>query len=127
MQIMKLNLQIKSMIISFLCPIYLQAFFSCFSDLEPSTSTTTSTFSNMSQGKRIKLSAIHEVLPDEIFVMILKKLDYKSLIISRGTCKKWRSVIDGFELLSIKNFCKFYLFRKCLLKHVNQQKSSYFQ
>ena len=57
----------------------------------------------MSQVKRIKLSTIHEILPDEIFVMILKKLDYKSLTISRGTCKKWRTVIDGFELLSMKN------------------------
>ena len=84
--------------------------FSCFSDFEPST------FSNMSQVKRIKLSTIHEILPDEIFVMILKMLDYKSLTISRGTCKKWRTVIDGFELLSMKNFCKFCLFDKLLLE-----------
>ena len=82
--------------------------FSCFSDFEPSTPTVPSKFSNMSQVKRIKLSAIHEILPEEIFVMILKKLDYKSLTTARDTCTKWRNVIDGFELLSMKNFCKLY-------------------
>ena len=66
---------------------------------------------------------IHEVLPEEIFVMILKKLDYNSLTISRDTCTKWRAVIDGFELLSMKNFCKFYMFHNLLLEHINQQKS----
>ena len=89
----------------------LTGFFSSFSDFEPSTLT----FSNMGEVKINSMYYIHEVLPEEIFVMILKKLDYKSLIISRGTCKKWRTVIDGFELLSMKNFCKFYLFIKLFL------------
>ena len=87
--------------------------FSSILDFDPSTPIKTATFSNMAQVKRIKLSAIHEILPEEIFVMILKKLDYKSLTISRGTCKKWRTVIDGFELLSVKNFCKFYFCLTC--------------
>ena len=51
-------------------------------------------------------SKIHEVLPEEIFVMILKKLDFKSLTMSRGICTSWRRIVDGFELLSLKNFCK---------------------
>ena len=51
-------------------------------------------------------SKIHEVLPEEIFVMILKKLDFKSLTMSRGICASWRRIVDGFELLSLKNFCK---------------------
>ena len=60
--------------------------------------------------KELKLAAIHEIIPEEIFVMILKKLDFKSLAMARGTCTEWRNVIDGFELLSLKNFCKFLLF-----------------
>ena len=56
--------------------------------------------------KEIKFVAIHEILPQEIFVKILKKIDYKSLAISRDTCTSWRNIIDGFELLSLKNLSK---------------------
>ena len=58
------------------------------------------------KSKKLKLAAIHEIIPEEIFVMILKKLDFKSMALARGTCTEWRNVIDGFELLSLKNFCK---------------------
>ena len=58
------------------------------------------------QAKKLKLAMVHEIIPEEIFVMILKKLDFKNLAIARGVCSKWRSVIDGFELLSLKNLCK---------------------
>ena len=51
---------------------------------------------------------IHEILPEEIFVMILKKLDFKDLAMSRGICTHWRKVIEGFELLSLKSICKFW-------------------
>ena len=42
---------------------------------------------------------IHEVLPNEIFIMILKKLSYSSINISRETCKHWKDIIDRFELV----------------------------
>ena len=49
--------------------------------------------------KRLKLAAIHEILPQEIIVMIFKKLGYKSLDHARDTCKHWSKVIDDFNLL----------------------------
>ena len=42
---------------------------------------------------------IHEVLPPEIFVKILKKLGYKSICVARGTCQHWKKVIDSHELI----------------------------
>ena len=63
-------------------------------------------FKMSKQAKKLKLAAIHEIIPEEIFIMILKKLDFKNLVMARGVCLKWRNVIDGFELLSLKNLCK---------------------
>ena len=53
----------------------------------------------MANVKRLKLAAIHEILPQEILVMIFKKLGYKSLDHARDTCKHWRQVVDDFKLL----------------------------
>ena len=44
---------------------------------------------------------VHEILPTEMFVMILKKLGYKSLCNASLTCKKWKKVIDDFGLAKI--------------------------
>ena len=46
-----------------------------------------------------QLDVIHETLPTEIFVMILKKLGHKSLGNARLTCKEWKNVIDDFGLM----------------------------
>ena len=46
-----------------------------------------------------KENVIHKVLPREIFVMILKKLSYTSINVSRETCKHWKVIIDRFELV----------------------------
>ena len=46
-----------------------------------------------------RLDVIHKILPTEIFVMILKKLGYKSLGNARLTCKEWKNVIDDFGLM----------------------------
>ena len=46
-----------------------------------------------------KENVIHKVLPQEIFVMILKKLSYSSIKVSRETCKHWKVIIDRFELV----------------------------
>ena len=43
---------------------------------------------------------IHELLPTEIFVMILKKLGYKSLCNASLTCKKWKKIIHDFGLMN---------------------------
>ena len=53
------------------------------------------------KSKKLKLAAIHELLPTEILVMILKKLGFKSLSFGRLTCKKWNKVIDDFGLAKI--------------------------
>ena len=42
---------------------------------------------------------IHKALPSEIFVMILKRLCYKSINLARGTCTHWKNVIDSFNLV----------------------------
>ena len=53
----------------------------------------------MANPKRLKFAAMHEVLPQEIVVMIFKKLGYKSLDQARDTCKNWRKIINNFKLL----------------------------
>ena len=50
------------------------------------------------KSKKLKLAAIHEILPTEIIVIILKKLGYKSVSFARLTCKKLKKVIDDFGL-----------------------------
>ena len=81
------------------------------------------------KSQKLKLAAIHEIIPEEIFVMILKMLDFKSLTMARGTCTEWRNVIDGFELLSLKNFCKclFSLFSSIIYSTFNQFASHFSQ
>ena len=53
------------------------------------------------EAKKLKLATIHEIIPEEIFVMILKKLDFKSLTMVWDVCTSWRKVI---ELLAINVF-----------------------
>ena len=48
----------------------------------------------MSEEKRIRLAVIHEILPKEMFVKILKMLDFKSLCIAKGTCQDWKCIIE---------------------------------
>ena len=52
----------------------------------------------MQQEKRIKLTSIHAILPQEIFVMVLKKLGFKSATISRRVCHYWNRIIVDFQL-----------------------------
>ena len=53
----------------------------------------------MSEAKKLKLATIHDVLPCEIFVLILKKLGYNSIKSVRLTCKKWKVITDDFNLV----------------------------
>ena len=61
------------------------------------------------RSKRLNPSTIHDVLPQEIFVMVLRFLDYRSINTARGTCKTWRSIIDQFHLITdcLKDMCKY--------------------
>ena len=49
--------------------------------------------------KTLKVTTIHDILPTEIFNMILKKLNYKSICIARVICKQWKKVIDNFKIV----------------------------
>ena len=51
-----------------------------------------------SVAKELELALIHEILPTEIFVMILKKMGFKSLGNAKLTCREWRNVIHSFGL-----------------------------
>ena len=55
----------------------------------------------MQQEKRIQLTSIHAILPQEIFVMILKKLGFKSVTISRRVCHYWNRIIVDFQLTEV--------------------------
>ena len=41
---------------------------------------------------------VNHVLPPEILKKILEKLDLKSLGFAKQTCKRWKEIIDVFEL-----------------------------
>ena len=47
-----------------------------------------------------KRSSIH-LLPPEILIMILKKLNYKSICHARVTCKQWQEIIANFKLAEV--------------------------
>ena len=61
--------------------------------------------------KTMKLAVIHEILPQEIFVMILKKLRHKSISVAMGTCRHWKKVIEDFDLVKIasRKFISFFV------------------
>ena len=40
-------------------------------------------------------------------VLIFKKLDYKNMMQAFAVCKRWNEIINGFELLKVKHFCKY--------------------
>ena len=46
-------------------------------------------------------STIHEFLPVEVFVNILKKLDFKSIVVAKRICKRWKEIIEEFGLVEI--------------------------
>ena len=53
----------------------------------------------------------NQSIPEEIMVMIFKKLDYQSLTITFQVCKKWRELIHASDLFNLGNFGKFYFNR----------------
>ena len=53
----------------------------------------------MAEENPIRLSVIHETLPTEIFVKILKLLDFREILLVRMTCRDWKLIIDIFNLV----------------------------
>ena len=54
-----------------------------------------------------RFAMIIQILPKEIMVLILKKLDYHSLSSAFKVCVEWRELIHGFDLFNLSNFGKF--------------------
>ena len=48
---------------------------------------------------KLEITEINQVLPTEILRNILQRLDIKNLCSARQTCKRWKEIIDGFELV----------------------------
>ena len=53
----------------------------------------------MAEATTLNESPIHEILPAEIFVNVLKRLDFKSIVNAKKTCKKWKKIIENFKLV----------------------------
>ena len=58
--------------------------------------------------KKLRIALIHEIVPEEIMVLILKKLDYQTLICADEVCGKWSQIIVKYNLFNIENFSKLY-------------------
>ena len=56
--------------------------------------------------KKLRIALIHEIIPEEIMVLILKKLDYQTLICADGVCAKWSQIIVRYNLFNLENFSK---------------------
>ena len=69
------------------------------------TTNLSSIFIKMAKAKRVKLSLVHETLPNEIFVKILKMLGYKSIKNALATCKRWKQIINDFKIVEAA-YCK---------------------
>ena len=64
-----------------------------------------------------------KVLPTEMLKAVLEKLDYKSLCSARQICKRWKNIIDGFDLVE-KAFGK-HLWKCSTISHVFAQTQTY--
>ena len=53
----------------------------------------------LAEMSKLEITEINQVLPTEILRKILQRLDIPSLCSARQTCKRWKEIIDGFELV----------------------------
>ena len=67
--------------------------------------------------KRIMFQSINQVLPTEMLKKILEFLDIKSLFFAKLSCKRWKAIIDEFELVK-KAMSKFYEFYYLIVFHL---------
>ena len=54
-------------------------------------------YCKMAENKALDSPKIH--LPTEVLVNIFEKLDYKSIINAKRTCKQWKKIIEDFKLV----------------------------
>ena len=54
----------------------------------------------MAETKRMKLSAINDILPPEMVEKVLKLLNYEEINQGRLICRKWREIIDNGKLVT---------------------------
>ena len=64
-------------------------------------------FENMPSLAKRNTMMIQDMIPKEILVLILKKLDYQTLTNAQKVCVEWRELIHGFDLFNLKYFGKF--------------------
>ena len=57
--------------------------------------------------KRKRLLPIHEIIPPEVFVKILKKLAFKKIGCARGICTQWKIIIDAHFPIVKAACCKY--------------------
>ena len=69
----------------------------------------------MVDAKRKRLLPIHEIIPPEVFVKILKKLAFKKIGCARGICRQWKIIIDAHFPI-VKAACSKYSFHDLMLK-----------
>ena len=60
-----------------------------------------------SKKRKTALSFVNQALPTEIVKKILKNLDIKSICSAKQTCKRWKDIINGFQLVE-KALSKFF-------------------
>ena len=63
---------------------------------------------NMASLTKRNTMMIQDMIPKEILVLILKKLDYQTLTSAHKVCVKWRELIHGFDLFNLGKFSKFH-------------------
>ena len=62
-----------------------------------------------SKKRKTALSLVNQALPTEMLKKILENLDIKSLCFAKQTCKSWKDIINGFQLVE-KAQSKFFQF-----------------
>ena len=53
----------------------------------------------LAEMSKLEITEINQALPTEILRKILQRLDIPGLCVARQTCKRWKEIIDGFELV----------------------------
>ena len=61
----------------------------------------------MAKKRKTALSLVNQALPTEILKKIMENLDIKSLCFAKQTCKRWKDIINGFQLVE-KALSKFF-------------------
>ena len=68
----------------------------------------------MAKKRKTALSLVNQALPTEILKKIMENLDIKSLCFAKQTCKRWKDIINGFQLVekALSKFFEFFCLHK---------------